>query len=369
MNQPLNYKFYHSSETAWDALYEAILGAQKNIFWEVYTLIDDTAGNRFMDALCAKARAGVEVKIIVDGVGSLSLSSLATARLQSAGVNIVWHNKFKFDHRPKILFSRLWHRNHRKLLIIDEKIIFVGGVNVEIAASGWYDLHMKFVGEEMAQSLLNSFAGSYVSCGGRKRDVARYLKIKRKKFSLKDSPINFFSHSPSNNLRNPFLLRRLFWRALRTAKDTFNLATPYYAPDVQFLQLISRAVRRGVKVSIILPWRPDLKFMQWVAHTFYGLTRKAGGEIYFLPRMNHAKSFTVDGSLGMVGSVNLTPRSFFANQEVAAFFTDPNMVEDLKGIFSFWKNEAYPLSDVGWGKRGWYRRVREWWMRKISDYV
>lgn len=362
-----NYQFYNTSPAAWEAMYQAILGAQESIFWELYSLVDDKAGQRFVDALCNQAAQGIEVKLVLDAIGSRDLSAYSYWRLVSAGVRVVWHNKLRLD-LPSRFLKRLWHRNHRKLLIIDEEKVFLGGVNVQGQAADWYDLHLflrMWPGE--INILLRSFAKSFVRANGKPEEVQQFLKLRQKK-NL-DSKIGFIINSPAYNLRHPFSLRRFYWQAIKNAKENFNLVTPYYSPDTRFLQLLNRATKRGVKADIILPWMPDHRFMQWVAHAFFDLTKKAGGSIYFLNTMNHAKSFSVDNNLGLVGSVNLTPRSFFVNQEICAYFTDEKMVRDLNSIFSNWKNEATPLSDVGWGKRGRWRRFREWVAKHFSDYV
>jgi len=368
MDQSPSYNFFNSSVSAWDAMYQAILSAQKSIYWEVYGLADDVAGGRFVDLLCEKASQGLDIKLILDGVGSINLSGRAEAKMRLSGIKIIWHNRVNFDF-PKIFLKRLFQRNHRKILVIDKKIIFVGGVNVLAQALDWYDLHLRVESEEAARKLLKYFAKSYIRCGGKKEEVINLLRPERNIFCDDEEHLKFIMHSPAHNIRHPFYLRRFYWSALRSAKETFNLVTPYYVPDTRFLQLLSKAVKRGVKTNILLPWRPDHRFMQWVAHAFYEFTSKTGASIYFLKKMNHAKAFSVDNSLGMVGSVNLTPRSFFINHEICAYFKDKNMVSDLNNIFESWRNEAVPLSDVGWQKRGWTRRFREWWMKKIGNYV
>lgn len=350
-------------------MHQAILEARKSIFWEVYMFVDDSAGSRFMDALSEKARQGVDVKLILDGIGSRLFSKEAETRLRESGARVLWYNHLRFEINIKKWIKRLWYRNHRKILIIDGNKIFIGGVNVSASSAGWNDLQMQLTGVR-APSLLRSFARSFVSCGGDKNEVKKYLISNRLcRVMEKTQNVKFIIHSPMRSARRPFLLRRFYWRALKLAKKEFNLATPYYVPDARFLRLMALAKSRGAQVNIILPWKPDHKIMQRIAGAFYDLTRKLGASLYFLPKMNHAKAFTVDDTMGMVGSINLTPRSFFSNQEIGVYFTDKQMVDDLDKILDGWKSESAPFSADNWRKRGWLRRFREWWAEKIKDYV
>lgn len=347
------------------------MGAQKSILLEIYGLVDDEAGTRFIEALLAKVGSGVDVIIIVDGIGSKDLSDEAEVKMRAAGVKFVWHNKINWSWRTLFDLPSVWYRNHKKLLIIDEDRVFVGGVNVRADGADWYDLHLEVAGVPDIAMLVHSFAKSYIRSGGARADVRPYLRNKyilRRNRNVSDK-VHFVVLSPFYNLRHPFYLRRLYWRALNVARTSFNLVTPYFVPDNYFLKLIKQAIKRGVAVNIILPWRPDHAFMQWISHGFYALTAKLGSAIYFLKIMNHAKAFSADDSFGMVGSANLTPRSFFINHEICAYFTDRAMVRDLNNIFEVWKKESTPLSDLNWGKRGWMRRAREWWMEKMKDYV
>ena len=120
MNKPFSYQFYRTTAEAWDAMYQAILVAQKSIFWEIYIFIDDEAGGRFIEALCEKAKAGVEVKIVVDAIGSWGLSSLAQARLVGSGAEVLRYNRTHPELALGKWFNRMWRRNHRKLLVVDE---------------------------------------------------------------------------------------------------------------------------------------------------------------------------------------------------------------------------------------------------------
>lgn len=364
-----SYKFYNTTLSAWEAMRQAISDAKKSVYWEIYTLNDDSAGQPFIDILCAKAKAGLDVKLVTDAIGSFYLSKEAIRRLKESGVKFLIFNSLK----PSIIlpkwWNRIWYRTHRKILIVDEETAFIGGVNISEASRDWYDLHLKLSGK-IVRPILFGFAKSYVRAGGSKDEVKHLLhpKIFMSIDALREK-INFILHAPPYAAKlSPF--KKFYTQSLDAAKTSFNLLTPYYVPDKQFLELVTQAKRRGVKVDIILPWKTDMRLMQSLARIFYGVSAKAGAAFYFLKRMNHGKALSVDNKMGMVGSANLTPRSFYSNQEAGVHFSQEQMVEDLNHILDDWKNEAVPLTEMGLNnKRGWYGRFKDWWLNKLRDYV
>ncbi len=364
-----SYKFYNTTASAWEGMLQALFDAKKSIYWEIYTLNDDLAGKPFIDILCEKAKAGLDVKLITDAIGSFYLSKEAIDRIKKAGIKFLTFNHLRPDFMVQNWWRRVWHRTHRKVLIIDEELAFIGGVNISDGSRDWNDLHLKLSGK-IVRPILFGFAKSYIRSGGDKKDVERLLhpKLLSGLDDLREK-VSFIFHAPlSTAKRSPF--KRFYTQALDTAKESFNLLTPYYVPDRQFLKLVSQAKRRGVKINIILPWKTDLRIMQYMATMFYGISAKAGAAFYFLRKMNHGKALSMDNRLGMVGSANLTPRSFYINQEAGVTFTHEQMVEELNHILDDWKNESVPFTDLGFGgKRGWYGRFKDWWLHKLRDYV
>ncbi|MFH1790009.1 MAG: phosphatidylserine/phosphatidylglycerophosphate/cardiolipin synthase family protein [bacterium] len=365
VDKNLSYKFYSSTLKAWEAMYRQVLGAYKSIYWEVYIFIDDQAGSKFVDLLCEKAKQGTDVKIIVDAFGSFGLSQISINRLNNAGAEVIIFNPLS----PNLLkmrqwWSRVWSRTHCKILIIDEEIAFIGGVNIQQHMEKWDDLHLMLKGEIVNQ-LLRYFASKYTKAGGSRKSVRHFFK---RSLTKESSKIKFLAHSPRYRYkRSP--IRRFYKTALLSAKESFNILSPYYSPDPRFLEMIFRASRRGVKVNIILPFKNDLILMHYMARAFYGISKKAGAIFFFLRKMNHGKAITSDNNLGMVGSANMTPRSFFLNHEAGVIFTDTQMVSDLNGILDNWKSQADPLLEMDFKKQGWFKRFKSWWAMRLKDHV
>jgi cardiolipin synthase len=362
------YQFYGTTTAAWDAMYSAIQEAKKSIYWEIFIFADDFIGTKFLELLADKARAGVEVKVVFDAIGSSSFSEKSASYLRGAGVDFQWYNSIGYPQfRINSWIMRLLHRNHRKVLIVDERVAFLGGVNIADRFHEWDDIYIKIAGP-ITWPLLRGFAKSYVSSGGKREAVSHLLhpKIKKELPSWRDK-LKFILHSP--NRYQTSKTKRLFRKALLMAKESVNLLTPYFVPDKQFLKAVAIARQKGVKVNIFLPLRPDHKFMEFIARAYYGLVTKSGAKLYFLPNMHHGKAMTVDNTLGMVGSINLTPRSFNQQEESAVSFSDIDMVEDLNKLFNGLKEKAEPFDVERWKKRSWWSRFRERIARQFEDYV
>lgn len=364
-----SYKFYTTTSSAWEGMKEAIVSAQKSIYWEIFTFIDDLAGQPFVDLLCVKAQAGLDVKIIADAFGSFALSKESIFRLKASGVTFLLFNNFAPEFSIRHWMRRIWHRTHRKVLIVDREIVFIGGVNVAQFSASWHDLHVRITGR-IVLPILAGFARAYIRAGGAKKDVGDMLRPQvLPPLHLVREKIQFILHSPIQyTLKSPF--KTFYKQALNNAKEKFNLLTPYYVPDKNFLHLVAKAKNRGVNINIIMPWRTDEKIMRYFASMFYGISAKAGAVFYFLKKMNHGKAVSVDNTLGMIGSANLTPRSFYINHEAGIVFSEEQMVDDLNAILDEWKSEAVPLSELGlYNKKSWSKKFKDWWMNKFKDYV
>ncbi len=367
MTDGFTYQFYKTTPEAWDAMYQAIENAQKSIFWEIYIFVDDSIGKKFIDALVRKARAGLEVKLIIDAMGSSDFSVAAEKSCAEAGVEVHKFSPISPSFRLSNWVGRLMRRNHRKVLIVDENIVFLGGVNIKAEFHAWDDLYVRLTGN-LARPLLRGFAKSYISSGGKRRNVSRLLHPKLEVLiPLWREKLRFIVHSPTHAIIPRS--QRFFLKAIAMAKETVNLLTPYYVPDRHFLKAIGQARKRGVKVNIFLPSRTDVRLVELIARTYYDISSRAGADIYFLPKMNHGKALMVDKKLGMVGSINLTPRSFTHQEESAVSFTDASMVDELNVLFNDLKSQAEPLNLEKWRRRNWYQRFREWVAKKLEYFV
>ncbi|MBI5221989.1 MAG: phosphatidylserine/phosphatidylglycerophosphate/cardiolipin synthase family protein, partial [Candidatus Magasanikbacteria bacterium] len=345
------YQIYSTSKDAWDAMYQAISGAKKSIYWELYIFLDDEAGNPFFDLLEQKARAGVDVKIVVDSWGSFWLSNQRVKRLKEAGVDLRFFHERK--HRYRGWWKRLWSRTHRKILVADETVGFIGGVNIGKKMKDWLDIHVRLEGN-VVHSLLRSFAKSYVICGGDRRNVRRLLKHKFKLLSGQDELVLDEPHECRSSAREKYA------KALSLARKRVIFFSPYYFPDKKFLLALWRARKRGVRVDLLIPFRTDVKLMALAAYAWFSILKKAGVKVHFLNQMLHGKGVIVDDDWAMVGSSNLEHTSFYDNYEANLQIADRATVKSLKDIVEGWMKKSMNLREEHLSGRSYWQRFQQW---------
>src|SRR3989344_8687832 len=173
----MQYRFYTITEKAWQAMLEAIKGAQRSIYLETYIFEDDLTSRRFLDVLNEKSRQGIVVKIIIDSIGSFWFRSKTKKELEKSGVEVLFFSPLIAWRNPYYLIRKFWfYRTHRKILVVDEEIGFLGGVNIGQKFAQWLDLHIQLTGP-VVRHLVKSFRRSYRFCGGKDPKVL-YTKIK-----------------------------------------------------------------------------------------------------------------------------------------------------------------------------------------------
>jgi cardiolipin synthase len=367
-NSP-QFEMYSTTKDAWDGMFEALTAARVSILWEVYSFADDRAGHRFIELLKAKARLGVEVRMIVDHIGSRLLTAKTLDELRLSGVEVLVYNRVRFQLNIARSFVRLWQRNHRKVLIIDDETVFIGGVNVSFLATEWADLHVKLVGRELVAPLLYDFAATYRTLHNHPL-VGRFGFVKKERVVVPwaNGQISFVSLAPHWGSDRKFL-RNFYLKALASARTKVTLITPYYVPYKRFLTELAKARKRGVEVEIITPVRSDHRFVDYMSYYYLELSERLGAKIFLLPYMNHAKGFLIDGAAGLIGSSNFTHRSFLANAESDVFFRNPAMVKRFEEIVETWKVSAASVGESGQKKHRIRAGFLNWIAQLFKEYV
>lgn len=342
----MKYRFYANSERAWNAMRDAIANAKESIYWESYIFIDDALGRAFLDLLKARAAAGVRVKLILDSVGSFQMFSSFAGELASRGVEVLYFNRLLPWWNPARLRMGFFMRTHRKLLVIDGKMGFVGGVNIGGKYRRWHDLQLEVRGN-VVRSFTRSFAKSYRICGGADR-----INIPPRVLTGMD--VAFLDHWPA---RRKNILKKYYKAACVSARTRIVIATPYFVPHYWLMKLLRQAARRGIAVEVILPQSTDIRLLDLANKVFAGLGVRAGLRFFFVPEMIHAKALLIDEREGMVGSMNIDARSFDYNVESSVAFRDEGMVKDLRGVLEHWKSVAKPYAPPT--PRRWYHAALE----------
>jgi len=347
-----DWRLFIEGDTLYEAMLQDIGTAQTAIRMESYIFADDTIGRRFAAALMERARKGVHVRLRVDFAGSRWAMGRALVReLRTAGVRFEWSRPWKW-FRPWA-FHR---RNHRKLLIVDRAVAYVGGFNIHaessfdcVGAARWRDTHVRLSGPAVSEAI-----HVFDRCG-RTNDLsqARFGRLRV--------------------IANPMLygrrrLRRAIARALGAAQRRIWLTTPYFVPDLRLRRQLLCAARRGVDVRVLIPGKTDVPITQWAAWAFYSALLKAGVRVYeYQPRVLHAKTLVVDDEWATVGSSNLDYRSLFLNAEVNFVSREPRFCETLAAHFHADLQDSHAIEPARWDARCWRHLVREtlaWSVRK-----
>lgn len=294
------------------AMLEAIHSAQRTVTFETFIYWSGDVGRQFVEALSERARAGVQVHVLLDWVGSNKMEDAQIEAMREAGVQV-------FKYRPLRWYNigRFNNRTHRKLLVIDGKIGFTGGVGIADRWSGnaqdaehWRDSHFRVEGPVVAQ-MQAVLMDNWMQTTGKVLHGADYFPPLQ---PAGDSPAQMFSSSPSGGSESTELMYLL---AITAATKSLHLSSSYFVPDELVLQALVDATRRGVAVQIILPGkRIDIETMRRASRGQWGDLLRAGVKIFeYQPTMYHCKVMIVDELLVSVGSTNFDNRSFRLNDE------------------------------------------------------
>lgn len=319
-NCEMRYKFFTNSEKAWRAMFDVIKEAKESVYLEMYIFENNMVQYDFLMLLKKKAENGTRVRIVLDSFGSAGLNKSDINSLKERGAEIFF-------------FSHFLHRIHRKILVVDEKIAFMGGVNFHQISRRWNDLTIQVKEGKLVLSIIASFARVYEECGGRDPMIL----IQNKRLVLDKTHTWLIEHFP---FKNKASLKKIYIQNLRKAEKSIILATPYFMPRYWFIGALHQAVLRGVKVEVLVPKTTNHYWVNRVNYFFMFKLSKLGINFYLEPQMNHAKAVIIDNKEGIVGSHNLDFLSFEVNAEVGIFLKDLDVVEKLVKIMTDWKKDS-----------------------------
>jgi len=327
---------FYDGDSFFDALESEIKTAQHSVLIETYIFASDRLGERILCALHQAVLRGIEVRVIIDGLGSIYWSRAIRRRAQELGIGIKvfhqvpWLRWWVSIRAPRREFSwarafhRLNRRNHRKVFIIDERLAFVGSMNVieyhvasYVGSTAWRDTGVRVEGEEVS-ILVASFNALWGA--GKKR--ARLLR--RGRIS---SGTQVFLNLHRQQRRENYL--NLLVRMLG-AKDRIWIENAYFVPDSSIIRVLRVAAESGVDVRIVVPAFSDVVFIPWVASAFHLGLLRAGARVFeYTKSVLHAKSMIIDG-WALVGSSNLNHRSLLHDLEADVALTDPDICRSLQ---------------------------------------
>ncbi len=323
-----NIRLLKNGVEAFPAMFAALDRAASSIALEMYIFSDDDTGKAFHDHLFAAARRGVRVQILVDAWGSWSLPDAYWNAIRSVGGEIRWFHP--------LLKGLLPFRNHRKLLLIDNRLAYIGGMNIADeyyrGAKGelpWRDNVVEISGLEVTQ-LRRSFSRMWAKADMPYRRLFRWLNTRHRMKITKCKKVQFLESGPDNPMRP---VRQAYLLTVQDARKSIDLAMSYFYPHGRILSALKRAAARGVRVRLLVPRKIDVTVARWAACGLYGRLLRAGMEVWeYEPAVMHAKLAIADDAV-IAGSANLDIRSGRINHELVAIVAEPTIATKAREDF------------------------------------
>lgn len=353
--------FVHGRDM-FDSLFDDIEKAKHHIHIEFYIFQDDTLGKRLQQQLMRKAAEGVEVRIIYDGFGSRRSKRAFFEDFRKAGIETEPFLKLTLS----ALTSRLNYRTHRKIIVIDGRVGYVGGMNIAdryidgFKWGVWRDTHARIEGKGV-QGLQSVFLIDWFF-------VSQTLITSRSYFPKLENfgycPMQIVNSGPLSEENE---ISHGIMQAIYDAEKSIYIQTPYFLPPDPMIDALQAAAVRGVDVRLMLSERSDVPLVQLASHSYLRDMLKAGVKVYmYRIGFLHSKMMIFDRSLTLIGSPNFDPRSFEQNFEVEAFIYDPQLGEEAATIFIDDQQGARQIGYREWVKRPLLRRFTESLMRLFA---
>jgi cardiolipin synthase len=350
---------------------KAITAAKSSINLETYVFDQDEQGNRFADLLILKQAEGVVVNVIYDSVGTINVPQAFFERMRAAGIELIAFNPVN----PFRLSGNGWkwnNRDHRKLLVVDGKVAFTGGVNISNAYansspfrarsdkrakdagdSGWRDTHLRIEGPAVA-ALQWTFVHAWLEQHAGRLREADYFPAQT---LAGDKVARVLASEPQGR----FEIYRAFLLAVQGAKKSIHITCAYFVPDEQTLQALTAAAQRGVSVRLVLPSVSDAGIVLQASRASYTHLLEAGVRIHELSHsVLHVKAAVVDGVWSTVGSTNIDKRSFLHNHELNVIVIGDAFGAQMEGAFQEDLRNSVEVTLAGWQRRPMHVRLGEW---------
>ncbi|MHB1213800.1 MAG: cardiolipin synthase [Thiobacillus sp.] len=354
----------------YQAMYAAIMAARDHINMETYILDDDEVGQRFAQALIAKQRLGVQVNLIRDSVGTLDTPEVFFQQLTDSGIRVLEFNPVNpLDVRKEWSLNQ---RDHRKLLIVDGRTAFLGGINISSVYSGgsfsrgsrhrpdgvaWRDTDLQVQGPVVAE-FQKLFLATWESQNGEPLPEKNY-------FPPPEHPGHEVVRAIGSSPEEPYsLIYATLLSAIASAETSVHLTNAYFVPDPQLLDALEAAARRGVSVMLILPSQTDSWLVFHAGRNYYDRLLQAGVKIFERRGVIlHSKTALIDGVWATVGSTNLDWRSFLHNYELNAVVLGAGFGTQVQTMFDKDLAASDAITLEQWRHRSLDLRLKEWFAR------
>lgn len=364
-------KLLKSGHEKFDDLFEHISQAKHHIHLEYFNFRNDSIAKLTFELLGQKAREGVEVRALFDAFGNFSnnkpLKKKHLKAIRETGVQIEKFDPFRFPY-----INHAYHRDHRKIVIIDGKVGYTGGMNIadyyieglpEIGE--WRDMHIRIEGEavnhlqDIFLDMWNKTAKENIS-----GDIYYPLRQENPQGNKKVAIVDRYPR------RMPKAMRRIYAYAIENAKDKVQIINPYFTPTRTIKKAIKQALKKGIKVEIMIPGKSDISFTPEAAFYIANKLRKKGADIYvYNGGFHHSKIMMVDSLYCTVGSTNLNSRSLCYDYEVNAFIFDKETTHELIEMFEDDQKESTLLTKEEYKKRSAWKRFVGWFAHLLTPFL
>ncbi len=361
-------EIYTSAQDKYRQLFKDLQEARESIHLLYFILQNDNIGKKLINLLTQKAKEGVEVRVLIDHGSNIFMPFKAYSSIVENGGEVYSYFSNTINNYLKVNF-----RNHRKIVVIDGKVGYTGGINIGDEYLGydkkikpWRDTHLKITGTGVLDLQLRFIEDWLYSSKqpSERFDSDRYFpQIKE---SLGRTGIQIVSSGPDTNGEE---IKRAFLKMIYSAKQSILIQTPYFVPDASFLEALQNAALSGVKIIIQIPGVPDKQYVYKATMSYIGDILDYGIEVYIYPGFLHSKMMVVDDFCSAIGSANTDMRSFSLNFELDAFMYGAEITERCRRIFNEDLKISRLLTEEEFGKRSIFSRMQESVFRLFSPIL
>lgn len=332
--------------------------AEESIFLEVFIFRDDALGREIRDLLTAKAKNGVEIKLLLDSFGSFPVSDDFFSEILHFGGKIRYFHRFKFF--PWLL-NKIHHRDHQKILVIDKKIAFASSANIEEDSVGWRELTIRIQKTQEAEALALLFEENFL--------LANQTNFSKKKAAKKIQTDHFeiIRDVPSIKVA---LVRDRTLALIRNAKKEILIENLYFCTEKFMFQEMARAAHRGVVIKIVIPSKNEIFAMDVLNKKYLAKAYNRGIEVrLYQPGYLHSKLMIVDQAVCMLGSANLDYRSLFLQFELMLVSHHAELIQTVREHFRQSYADSRPFSGEDWKKRSLERKTIELLISPVKQFL
>lgn len=366
-----SYEMFYEGKEAFTSILQDIQNAKESIYMEYFIWRSDGLGERIKDVLIEKAKEGVQVKLLFDGMGSIgTISRKYRKELQAAGV------EFRYFLDVALSLPKLNYRNHRKMTIVDTKILHTGGMNLgeEYITGGkyfdsWRDTNVRIEGE-LVNYYLAIFLADWLNSGGKEEfdnesigEIIRSNKVKRDNVSY----MQVSSSGPDTVWTS---LKYLYSKLILESKEEVLIQSPYFVPDAALIEQLKIAALSGVKIKLMMTGIPDQKIPFWIAEAYFEELLHAGVQIYrYQKGFLHCKTICSDRKISTLGTCNFDMRSFDINYEVNTVFYGKKTGGEMAKQFYIDLEDCIEIKKENLKQQSFFRKLRNSIFKIISPIM